>query len=78
MSGDEADFILHLFEAGQSLSLLLPAAAIAAGNLGVETVRLQGGGEDLDEVGSLLARRLHGGVWGTDHSQFSRLEGMPQ
>ncbi len=68
MAGDNAEcvFIIGFLDAGQTLSLLFPPTAIAACNLSAKTRLLDGGVEDFQEVGSLLAVGLHGCIRGAD------------
>jgi len=62
----ELALLASLLNASKALAVLLPAGAIAASNLGLEASLLESRVQDLDEVGSLLAIRLHGGICGVE------------
>lgn len=66
VAGDDAESVLlaRFLDASQPLSLLLPSTAIAASDFSTEPGLLEGRVEDLQEVGGLLAIRLHGGIGG--------------
>ena len=66
VGGDEAEgvFFARLLDTGQAISVLLPSAAVTACDLSLQSRSLESWIENLEEVSSLLARRLHGGVRG--------------
>ena len=66
MGGDEIQKVLlaSLLNAGQAVPVLLPSATIAACDLSPQSGSLESWGQDLQEVGGLLAVGVHGRVGG--------------